>query len=393
MRYNWQHPNWPHFTYNAEPLCELNQRFLQEASRFSHKITALQTHDQKRVLVDIFLSEALNTSELEGEKLDRNSVRSSLKRHLGLKTEAHPVNKQSAAMATLMLDVRQQFSAPLSLEMLHKWHQLVMPETGFITDMVVGGFRTDPTPMQIVSGPIGRQQVHFVAPPAHTLDQSMAGFIDWVNSQAENEPNVSALPTVFPALAHLYFESLHPYDDGNGRVGRALAEHCMGKSLGFPACLSLSSAIMENRDNYYEALHRASRPDMDVTEWLVYFSDICINAQKTANQTIEHVINVSRLWERIDPKSINDRQQKAIRKLVDAGPEGFEGGLKAKNYMSMTKCAKATATRDLAHLVSLGVLTPSQSGGRSTSYQLNLRSVEQENDILHIIEGVDMPRP
>lgn len=373
MHYNWQHPQWPNFTYDISGLEDMLRTYLIEANKL---LGASQTLDHTLVdetLIDIMLEEAISTSEIEGEDIQVNDVRSSLKYQMGLLPQ-QPSMKDTRAenISALMLDVRKTFQAPLTQEMLWKWHGLILCDLSQKDRLEVGKWRIDPSPMQIISGAVGREKVFFEAPQSDQVPQEMNRFIQWFNqTDPQNKPATPLPGPVRSAIAHLYFESIHPFADGNGRVGRAIAEKALSQDLGHPVLLSLSKMLYKNRKNYYEELSLASGYTLDITQWIHFFTQAVLKAQFDAQEKVFFTIKKARFWKRYEGK-INDRQEKTLRRMFQEGPEGFIGGMNTRKYMVLTGCSKATATRDLTDLLALGCFQKREGEGRSTSYQLSL---------------------
>lgn len=374
MKYNWQHPDWPNFTFEANAGQAAHNEFTLNAGKLTGRVSALTKTDQYDAYLELMMSEAISTSAIEGEKLDRDSVRSSLKNHLGLSVPPIRVNDPKAeGIAALMMDVRKNAHQPLTKQMLCHWHEMVIPEGGILRQPLRGRYRHSQEPMQIVSGPIGYEQVHYVAPPADQLNAEMARFLDWYNDTSSGDRKSQQMTGITrAAIAHLWFESIHPFDDGNGRIGRAIAEHALGQSLGQPPLLSLSSAVESDRNEYYQQLNNASRADMDITPWINYFSNTVAKAQVQASDKISFVLDKAKFWTQHESTPMNERQHKLISKMFEVGKCGFESGINAKKYQNMTSCSKATATRDLTDLKQKGILANLPGSGRSTRYELVL---------------------
>lgn len=325
------------------------------------------------------VNEAVKTSQIEGEMLNSEDVRSSIKNFLGLSNPPTRVlDPKAEGISALMVDLRKTYTELLTKEKLFHWHQMVLPpedKSLLKPNIRIGQWRTTESPMQIVSGPIGYETVHYEAPPSHRVDEEMERFLKWYNNSCPLNPdrkeNLSGPER--SAIAHLWFESIHPFDDGNGRVGRAIAEQALAQDARGPALLSLSSAIERNKKEYYEQLHQASKPDMDATPWVNWFCVTVMQAQKEAAYKVQFILQKARYWNDHEGNDLNARQAKAINKVFNAGIEGFQYGISAKKYMGMTGCSKATATRDLAELVQKGCLSPLKKVGRNARYELNLR--------------------
>lgn len=374
MKYSWQHPNWPNFIFDEAQCKEALYQYALEAGRLSGGISQLEGSLQYDAYIDLMVSEAIHTSQIEGERLDREDVRSSIKNFLGLSQPIIRVaDPRAEGMAALMVEVRNAFKNELTKETLFHWHQLVIPsqaESLLQRNLKVGQWRDSEEPMQIVSGPIGYETVHYEAPPAQQVDKEITRFLDWFNrSNPLNTAREIVLSgPVRSAIAHLWFETIHPFDDGNGRVGRAIAEMALAQDLNRPPLLSLSTVIEKDKNAYYSGLNKASQFDLDVTDWVTWFVDSVLVAQQEAAQKVDFVLKKARFWEKHQKTELNERQQKVLSKLFDAGADGFEGGMTAKKYMSITKCSKASATRDLSDLVEKECLYRLEGGGRNVRY-------------------------
>lgn len=265
-----------------------------------------------------------------------------------------------------MVAVRNSFAAPLTTETLFSWHRMLMTR---VTRITAGAWRSHEEPMLVVSGAIGKEKIHFEAPPSARVPAEMEKFIAWFNDTAPGTKNEIKKAPVRAAIAHLYFESIHPFEDGNGRIGRAIAEKALSQTIGRPVLLSLSQTIEADKKSYYLALESAQRSN-EVTDWMKYFVKTTLQAQLEAKRIIDLCLKKTKFFDLFKNK-LNGRQLKVINKMLEAEPNGFEGGMTAKKYISITKASKATATRDLQLLAELGVFIP-QGGGRSTHYSLNI---------------------
>lgn len=364
MAYNWQQPDWTRFRFQIADILDDLTVFERHVGRVSGVLDALPEGTQAEHLIDLMVSEAIKTSEIEGEYLSRADVKSSIRRNLGLTDEAPARDARAIGIAELMVAVRQDFVAPLTSEMLFDWHRMLMRGN---VRIAAGAWRAHAEPMQVVSGPIGRETVHYEAPPSADVPAMMDAFIDWFNATGPQGPAPIKQAPVRSALAHLYFETVHPFEDGNGRIGRAISEKALSQGLGRPVLLSLSKAIEADRDAYYDALNFAQRTN-EVTGWLKYFLTVCITAQKDAEAEVTFTLQKVKYFDAFR-ESLNDRQLRVIRRMLDEGPKGFEGGMSAGKYGSIAKTSKPTATRDLQSLVELGALVIT-GGGRSTRYWL-----------------------
>jgi len=326
----------------------------------------LPQSEQEQLTIESISAEAVTTSEIEGEILDRASVQSSIRRQFGLASDNRRVKPAEEGVSEMMVDLYRSFAEPLSDEMLFSWHRMLLKERGRLID--VGRYRTGADAMEIVSGPIHKPKVHFEAPPASKIPKEMARFIAWFNQTWFNHTwfnhtrlNRSAprdskpLPALTRAgLAHLYFESIHPFEDGNGRIGRVIAEKVLAQSLGQPTLTALAATILVRRKGYYAALEAANKSN-EVTPWLAWFAGTAIEAQRRTTAQVEFLIEKTRLLDRLRGQ-LNERQDKALLRMLREGLEGFQGGLSAGNYATITGASAATATRDLADLVEKGAL-------------------------------------
>lgn len=370
MTWNWQSPDWPNFKWERSRISAAEERFLLGAGVAIGTVKHLGEDDHKQLLVELMSGEAVTTSAIEGEVLNRASVQSSILRQLGLAfPDKRRVMPAEQGIAEMMVDLYRSFSRPLSDEMLFGWNRMVTAGRKDLADM--GRYRTSPEPMQVVSGPIGAPTVHFEAPPSKRVPTEMKRLISWFNRTAPNgnEP----LPAITRAgTAHLYFESIHPFEDGNGRIGRAIAEKAITQSFGQPVLVSLATTILVHQKSYYLALERANRQN-EITEWLVWFAEITLEAQRRSIALVEFIIAKTKLLDRMRGQ-MNERQQKALLRMFREGPEGFKGGLSAGNYSTITGASPATTTRDLADLVEKGALI--RAGERKYArYRLNLGRV------------------
>lgn len=368
MKFNWQQADWPNFRYDLSGTQETLMLLAEKFGHVSGLVKGLPENLQTETVINLMLSEALKTSEIEGELLSRHDVMSSIRNQLGLNIPSEQVrDKRASGIAELMFDARKTYGIPLTKEKLFQRHTMLFSQTA--SHLTVGSWRAHEEPMQIVSGPIGKTKIHFEAPPSSRVPHEMETFITWFNASAPNGENCIKLPVIRSAIAHLYFESIHPFEDGNGRIGRSLAEKALSQSLGYPALLSLSSTIEKNKKDYYAALEESQRSN-EITAWVYYFANLTLAAQTESEIQIEFVLRKSKFFDRF-VSTLNERQTKVINRMLDEGPQGFEGGMTAKKYIAITGVSKATATRDLQDLFENGVLKQT-GGGRSTRYEVNL---------------------
>ena len=386
-KYIWQASDWPNWRFDlaalAEPMAEVSRAQGLLIGRLADVGMALRDQASLAALTE----DVVKTSEIEGEQLNVESVRSSIARRLGVDIGAlAPVDRHVEGVVEMVLDATANCQVPVSRERLFGWHAALFP-TGYsgLSRIKVGGWRDDTSgPMQVVSGPIGRQRVHFEAPPADRLEDETSRFLDWLNGTS-NEP-----PLLKAGLGHLWFVTLHPFDDGNGRIARAIGDLLLARADGSPQRFySLSAQIQRERNAYYDILERTQKnlpganfrgspeggrhrdvPDnrsMDVTEWLAWFLDTLHRAVDQAQHTLDAVLTKARFWQRWATTPLNERQVKLLNKLLD----GFEGKLTSSKWAAIAKCSPDTALRDINDLLMRGVLRKSNAGGRSTSYELN----------------------
>ena len=356
--------DWPGFRWNDKEIaCALSAaRHLQ--GRLAGQMQALGLQARDEAVLRTLTDDVLKSSEIEGERLDADLVRSSVARRLGLDVGGlKPVDRHVDGVVEMMLDATQRYDHPLTTERLFGWHASLFPtgRSGMLR-IAVGAWRDDRTSaMQVVSGPLGRERVHFEAPAAGRLDAEMTRFLDWINGDAAMEPVLKA------ALAHLWFVTIHPFDDGNGRIARAIADLLLARSEGSPQRFySMSTQIREDRDGYYAILERTQQGMMDVTAWIQWFVACLTRAIEDAHATLSSVIEKARYWERLRDVPLNDRQRAVVARLL----EGFDGKLTTSKWATLTKSSADTALRDIQLLVERGVLVRGTAGGRSTSYTL-----------------------
>jgi Fic family protein len=365
-KWNWQQDDWPRFRFDKSALEEREAKFLLHGGLLLGAFRHIGEDDKNVLTIELISNEAVKTSEIEGEYLNRESVQSSVRRNFGLATDARRIPPAEQGIADMMVDLYRSFTDPLTHETLFRWHAML---TAGRRDLhTIGAYRTHKDPMQIISGPVGNPKVHFEAPPSAVIEKEMEGFIRWFNETVPDSR--AAVPALSRAgIAHLYFVTIHPFEDGNGRIARALAEKALSQALGQPTLIALSQTIQNDKKEYYEALHRSSR-DNEITAWLVYFGETILRAQETTQRMLDFLIKKTKLYDRIKGR-LNERQEKALARIFREGMEGFKGGLSAENYIAITGAARATATRDLVDLVEKGVLI--RTGAlKGTRYHLNI---------------------
>ncbi len=363
-RYIWQQSDWPHWAYDPKRLASLLARVHRAQGYLLGRMhdLGLDLHDQATLRV--LTEDVLKTSEIEGEKLNHDSVRSSIARRLGIDIGAlAPADRQVDGLVDMVLDATQRHDTPLTIERLFGWHAAMFP-TGYsgLNKIRVGQWRDDAQgPMQVVSGPLHRQKVHNEAPPAYALDAEMTDFLNWFNGDQEEDPAVRA------GLAHLWFVTVHPFEDGNGRIARAVGDLALARAdKSAQRYYSLSAQIQRERKDYYYHLEAAQKGDLDATAWLEWFLACLLRAIQGAEETLAQVLAKARFWQSWAGTPLNDRQSKLLNKLLD----GFEGKLTSSKWAVIARCSQDTALRDITELLERGVLKKSEASGRSTSYEL-----------------------
>jgi Fic family protein len=368
--YIWQYPSWPKFQWDSTVLLKsLGECRFQQGSLLT-QMRDLGFEVQQQARAEVLIEETLKTSEIEGVHLDARAVRSSVARRLGLPAAGLPeVNIPIAdGVVEILLDATQNHSRKLTTERLFGWHAALFP-TGYsgMHKIRVAAWRDDKKgPMQVISGPIGREKVHYQAPPANHLNEEMKRFFSWWDKSHKEMDGI-----LRAGVAHLWFAAIHPFDDGNGRIARTLTDMALAQDENFATrCYSLSSQIMAQRDAYYAVLENTSKGDGDITQWLQWFLKCVSRAIVSSNRMLSSVMLKARFWKHHAQTDLNHRQRKALNRLLDAGPGGFEGGLTNRKYAGITHVSRATAQRELANLVKKGILRPNPGGGRSASYDL-----------------------
>lgn len=369
----WQHDDWPHFHWQPGRLAAL----LRECGHAQGKLlgmlgTASQAVNAQNEL-DALLQNILTSSAIEGEQLNVGSVRSSLARRLGLEPmKDASVSRRSEGLAELMMDATQQYTHPFSLARLLNWHHLLFPapDAGFAARALnIGTLRGD-EPMQVVSGRLDRPTVHFEAPPRKGLEHALDDFLEWFET-SRDQPELD--PLVRAGVAHFWFVTLHPFDDGNGRLTRAITDLALAQgehqAIRFYA---MSASILEDRAGYYQALETSQKASLDITDWLEWFLKTLLRSVQQAMARIDRVLDKSRFWQQHSDLALSSEQIKVLNRLLDGGERGFEHGINATQYQAVTKVSKATATRHLTDLLEKKCLVRLPGGGRSTRYQINI---------------------
>lgn len=361
----WQQDNWPHFMWDKNTIEPMVRQTRLSQGILLGKITS-QSQDQKQSMLDTLLANIVHSSAIEGERLNAFSVRSSLANRLGLTEERpFPTTEQTDGLAEIMLDAVENLETPLTLERILHWHDRLFPEGYTMFNPVIGGQLRGDAPMQVVSGRIDKPTIHFEAPDRERLDNELAMFLEWFNSSKQN---VSLDPLIRAAITHLWFVTLHPLDDGNGRITRLLTDLALAQaeqqSVRFYA---MSVCILANRKSYYEILERTQKGDVDITPWLVWFFNTLNETFADVLKEIDQTLFKTNFWRTVDQTKLTAEQVKVLNRMLDGD---FEQGINTTQYHNVAKVSKPTATRHLAALVELGCLVKSDAGGRSTRYML-----------------------
>jgi Fic family protein len=366
-----QQSDWPKLHWNQHPLAAKLAAVRHRQGRLLGRMEALGFPLQQEAVLQTLTDDVVKSSDIEGEKLDVSQVRSSIARRLGIDLGGvEPADRRIEGVVEMMLDATRNYALPLTADRLFGWHSSLFPAGRSGTRKVrVGAWRDDSTgPMQVVSGPVGKERVHFEAPAADRLDSEMKVFLDWFNG----ERTAADLDDVLKAgLAHLWFVTIHPFDDGNGRIARAIADMALARSENSPQRFySMSAQIRQERNDYYEILERTQKGALDVTPWMEWFLGCLGRAIDGAETTLSAVLRKARFWQTNRDVTINERQRLMLNRLLD----GFEGNLTTSKWAAITKSSADTALRDILNLVERGMLARNPGAGRSTSY--SLREVE-----------------
>ena len=376
----WQQENWPEFRWNTNALAVTLREVTQLQGTLLGKAGAITANNSAESNLDALLQNIVQSSAIEGEAVNVESVRSSLAKRLGVnKAGLTAETEKTEGLAELLLDATQNHKQPLTLERLYQWHRYLFPEKAeddiSLSEVVVGELRGDEI-MQVVSGPHQKRTVHFEAPPktateknGKNLEDQLNDFLAWLQ---KSETDKSLDPILRAAQAHLWFVTLHPFDDGNGRLARAITDYALAQAehqaIRFYA---MAASIMEKRKGYYDILESTQKGSLDVTAWMQWFLDTLKHTLETAQERIDGVLKKALFWQAHAQDSLNTQQTKVLNRLLDDGPEGFEGGLSAAKYKGLTKVSKATATRHIQELIEKGCIVKLEGGGRSTRYDIN----------------------
>lgn len=363
----WTQPEWPALHWNDAALSAELARARLAQGKVLGAVRLLDEKLSREAVAAVLVEDGVTTSAIEGERLNPDAVRSSVARRLGLPNAGLPSPTRAVdGLIDVLLDATQNFVQPLTAERLFGWQAALFP-TGYsgLHRIRVGRLRGE-DPMQVVSGPLGRERVHYVAPPRERLEEELDCFLRWFGNPPSGMDGL-----IRAGLSHLWFVTIHPFEDGNGRLARAITDMALSQDENLPMRLfSLSAQILRAREEYYAVLEQTQRGSVDVTAWLMWFLRQVQAAATAAEQTVADTLAKARFWLRHQGTTLNERQRKVVNRLLDAGGGGFEGGINTRKYMSMTKTSRATAYRELTDLVEKGCLAPTGKGGRSSAYQI-----------------------
>lgn len=364
MKYIYQNSDWPEFIFNKE---EIVRELLELKHKQGHLLGRMQSLGFNLTIdaaLESLTEEIVKSSEIEGKEIPSAEVRSSIARHLGIEDSGlQTKDRYVEGVVEMMLDATQKYDEPLTTERLFSWQSSLFPEgRSGMRKIIIGRWRNDSKgPMQIVSGPMGKEKIHFIAPPAEELDKIMTEFLFWFNSKEEFDPLVKA------AIAHLWLVTIHPFADGNGRIARAITEMQLARAeKSSRRFYSMSSQIIKEKNEYYNTLEHTQKGGMDITEWLVWFLKCMMNSLNTSEKTLSKVLTKAEFWRRYSGVSLNGRQKLMLNKLLD----DFKGKLTTNKWAKIAKCSADTALRDINDLLAKGILMKTSAGGRSTGYEV-----------------------
>ena len=366
--YIWQKAKWPELTWKSGALLPLVSSARLDQGKLLSQLTSLGFKLIREAQAEVLVEEAVKTSAIEGERLDWNSVRSSVARRLGLPSAGlPPASRAVDGLVEVLFDAATNYSKPLTAARLKGWQAALFP-TGYsgLKRIRTGKWRGLHAPMRVVSSAIGREQVHYEAPPGKRVEKEISQFLSWWAGSFGREEGL-----LRAGLAHFYFVTIHPFEDGNGRIARALTDMALAQDENLPRrYYSLSSQIMAERNDYYHILEKCQKGGEDVTEWLVWFLECYIRAVGGAGKLIRNVLDKAMFWHHHETMDLNERQRKVVNRLLDAGRQGFEGGMTTRKYASITKVSRVTAYREIADLLKKGIFRQNPAKGRSVSYSL-----------------------
>lgn len=365
----WQQPDWPDFYWQNALIQPLLRTVRLKQGMLLGKAGAINGENNLEAALDTLLQNIITSSAIEGEYLNVQSVRSSLAKHLGIEsTLPYPISDRSEGLVAMMLDATNNLDDPLTLKRLFQWHRWLFPETGFSVQRIRVGQLRGEEPMQVVSGRIDKPTVHFEAPSRDKLDNELDAFIFWFN---QSQQDVSFDPLLRAGICHFWFITLHPFEDGNGRITRALTDLALAQADSQSIRLyAMSAAILEKRQDYYRQLEQCQRGNMDITAWLVWFLETLDTTLQKSLDAIEQTLMKTRFWQRYHTEELSAEQIKVLNRLLEGGEKGFENGISASQYQKVAKVSKATATRHLNTLLTKGCIEKLPGGGRNTRYRI-----------------------
>ena len=365
MQWIWQDKNFPNFEYDPSLFVEFEQEFYRNSGIIIGVLSHLDEGNLENLKIEVLTQEAVSTSIIEGEILKRESVQSSIRKHLGLKTDNRKVQPNEAGISEMMVDLYLNFDTILTHETLFQWHQMLMNGRRDID--VIGNYRQHPEPMQIVSGNLSAPKIFYEAPPSEQVFKEMDELIKWYNTNISSQNGISTL--ILAGIVHLYFEVIHPFEDGNGRIGRALVEKVISQKIKAPALNSFAKIIESHKKEYYDALQSCNY-GLDINKWLLFFSKSLLDSQQYTIKLVGFLVAKSKFFIRHN-EQLNERQLKVLLRVFEEGIEGFKGGLSATNYRTITDASPATVTRDLQELVQIKALNKTGEL-KHTRYFLNI---------------------
>lgn len=365
MQWIWQDKNFPNFEYEPSLFLEFEQEFYRNSGIIIGVLSHLDDDNLEYLKIEILTQEAVSTSIIEGEILKRESVQSSIRKHLGLKADTRKVQPNEAGISEMMVDLYLNFDKTLTHKTLFQWHEMLM--NGRRDLEIIGNYRQHPEPMQIVSGNLSAPKIFYEAPPSEQVFKAMEGFINWYNTHNSSPNTLSIL--VSAGITHLYFEIIHPFEDGNGRIGRALVEKVISQKIKAPALNSFAKIIESRKKEYYDALQSCNY-DLNINKWLQFFSKALLDSQQYTIRLVSFLVAKSKFLIQYDDQ-LNERQLKVLLRVFEEGIEGFKGGLSASNYKTISGTSSATVTRDLQELVNMKALNK-RGELKHTRYFLNL---------------------
>lgn len=374
MKWIWQQPDWPHFHWQSEKIQPLLRLVRLKQGILLGKTGAICDETTLETALDTLLQNVITSSAIEGEQLNVQSVRSSLAKHMGLHlNQTYPTSERSEGLAKIMLDAIGDLDSELSLERLMKWHQWLFPKAEFSIYKIGVGQLRDEEPMQVVSGRIVRPTVHFEAPPRRQLDKALSDFMLWFN-QSRIDTNLD--PILRAAICHFWFVTLHPFDDGNGRITRTLTDLALAQDEKHSIRLyTMSAIILAKRSSYYQVLEHSQKNTTDLTQWLVWFLETLAESIQSAINKIENTLIKTRFWQRYQHVALSKEQVKVLNRMLMNDDTLFEQGVSASQYQKIAKVSKATATRHLSFLLMQGCIIKLPGGGRKTRYQINIKKI------------------